>query len=227
MINKNELNKRYYSTGEVAKLLGVVPMTIMRWDKKGKIKFSRTDTNRRVISREDLIDFLKEQHIYLDLPDNNKMDIVYARVSTHEQVENGDLDRQVLSIIDQVPNLNNPLILKEQGSELNLNRKNINKMLDLVMGEKVNRIFITYKERLSRFGYETIEKICKKHDVDIIVLNGNKEKSIEQELIEDMMMLLSSFSGKMYKLRNHKNQIIIEEGGQNDNNKSENEDISD
>lgn len=227
MINKNELNKRYYSTGEVAKLLGVVPMTIMRWDKKGKIKFSRTDTNRRVISREDLIDFLKEQHIYLDLPDNNKMDIVYARVSTHEQVENGDLDRQVLSIIEQVPNLNNPLILKEQGSELNLNRKNINKMLDLVMEEKVNRIFITYKERLSRFGYETIEKICKKHDVDIIVLNGNKEKSIEQELIEDMMMLLSSFSGKMYKLRNHKNQIIIEEGGQNDNNKSENEDISD
>ena len=227
MINKNELNKRYYSTGEVAKLLGVVPMTIMRWDKKGKIKFSRTDTNRRVISREDLIDFLKEQHIYLDLPDNNKMDIVYARVSTHEQVENGDLDRQVLSIIEQVPNLNNPLILKEQGSELNLNRKNINKMLDLVMEEKVNRIFITYKERLSRFGYETIEKICKKHDVDIIVLNGNKEKSIEQELIEDMMMLLSSFSGKMYKLQNHKNQIIIEEGGQNDNNKSENEDISD
>lgn len=227
MINKNELNKRYYSTGEVAKLLGVVPMTIMRWDKKGKIKFSRTDTNRRVISREDLIDFLKEQHIYLDLPDNNKMDIVYARVSTHEQVENGDLDRQVLSIIEQVPNLNNPLILKEQGSELNLNRKNINKMLDLVMEEKVNRIFITYKERLSRFGYETIEKICKKHDVDIIVLNEDKEKSIEQELIEDMMMLLSSFSGKMYKLRNHKNQIIIEEGGQNDNNKSENEDISD
>ena len=227
MINKNELNKRYYSTGEVAKLLGVVPMTIMRWDKKGKIKFSRTDTNRRVISREDLIDFLKQQHIYLDLPDNNKMDIVYARVSTREQVENGDLDRQVLSIIEQVPNLNNPLILKEQGSGLNLNRKNINKMLDLVMEDKVNRIFITYKERLSIFGYETIEKICKKHDVDTIVLNGNKEKSIEQELIEDMMMLLSSFSGKMYKLRSHKNQIIIEEGGQDDNNKSENEDISD
>lgn len=227
MISKNELNKRYYSTGEVAKLLGVVPMTIMRWDKKGKIKFSRTDTNRRVISREDLIDFLKEQHIYLDLPDNNKMDIVYARVSTRKQVESGDLDRQVLSIIEQVPNLNNPLILKEQGSGLNLNRKNINKMLDLVMEDKVNRIFITYKERLSIFGYETIEKICKKHDVDIIVLNGNKEKSIEQELIEDMMMLLSSFSGKMYGLRSHKNQIIIEEGGQDDNNKSENEDISD
>lgn len=227
MISKNELSKRYYSTGEVAKLLGVVPMTIMRWDKKGKIKFSRTDTNRRVISKEDLIDFLKQQHLYIDLPDKNKMDIVYARVSTRKQVDSGDLDRQVLSIIEQVPNLNNPLILKEQGSGLNSNRKKMNKMLDLVMEDKVNRIFITYKERLSRFGYETIEKICKKHDVDIIVLNEDKEKSIEQELTEDMMMLLASFSDKMYGLRSHKNQIIIEEGGMDDNIKSEDKDISD
>ena len=155
------------------------------------------------------------------------MDIVYARVSTRKQVDSGDLDRQVLSIIEQVPNLNNPLILKEQGSGLNSNRKKMNKLLDLVMEDKVNRIFITYKERLSRFGYETIEKICKKHDVDIIVLNEDKEKSIEQELTEDMIMLLSSFSGKMYELRSHKNQIIIEEGGMDDNIKSEDKDISD
>lgn len=71
-----------------------------------------------------------------------------------------------------------------------------------------------------------IEKICKKHDVDIIILNEDKEKSIEQELTEDMMMLLASFSGKMYELRSHKNQIIIEEGIDG-NNKSEDEDISD
>ncbi len=95
------------------------------------------------------------------------------------------------------------------------------------MDDKVNRIFITYKERLSRFGYETIERICKKHDVDIIVLNEDKEKSIEQELAEDMMMLLASFSCKMYGLRSHKNQIIIEEGGQDGTNKSEDEDIPD
>ena len=196
MISKNDLPKRYYSTGEVAELLGVVPMTVIRWDKVGKIKFSRTDTNRRVISKEDLIDFLKQQHLYIDLPDKNKMDIVYARVSTRKQVESGDLDRQVLSIIEQVPNLNNLLILKEQGSGLNSNRKKMNKLLDLVMEDKVNRIFITYKERLSRFGYELIETICKKHDVDIIILNESQYKPLEQELAEDMMMLLTSFSAQ-------------------------------
>ena len=63
--------------------------------------------------------------------------------------------------------------------------------------------------------------------MDIIVLNENKEKSIEQELAEDMIMLLASFGGKMYGLRSHKNQIIIEEEGKDDNNKSEDKDIPD
>ena len=61
--------------------------------------------------------------------------------------------------------------------------------------------------------------------MDIIVLNEDKEKSIEQELAEDMMMLLDSFGGKMYRLRSYKNQIIIEKGGQDGNNKSEDKNI--
>lgn len=84
------------------------------------------------------------------------------------------------------------------------------------MDDKVNRIFVTYKERLSRFGYELIETICKKHDVDIIILNETQEKPLEQELAEDMMMLLASFSGKLYGSRSHKNKIIIEEKGEDD-----------
>ena len=89
-------------------------------------------------------------------------------------------------------------------------------MLDLIMEDKVNRIFITYKERLSRFGYELIETICKKHDVDIIILNETQEKPLEQELEEDMMMLLASFSDKLYSSRRHKNKIIIEDKGGDD-----------
>ena len=95
------------------------------------------------------------------------------------------------------------------------------------MDDKVNRIFVTYKERLSRFGYELVETICKKHDVDIIILNETQEKPLEQELAEDMMMLLASFSGKLYGSRSHKNKIIIEEKGEDDGSIStQNSDIS-
>lgn len=96
------------------------------------------------------------------------------------------------------------------------------------MNDKVNRIFVTYKERLSRFGYELIETICKKHDVDIIILNETQEKPLEQDLEEDMMMLLASFNGKLYGSRSHKNKIIIEEKGGDDGSIStQNSDISD
>lgn len=209
-------------------MLGVVPVTVIRWGKVRKIKFSRTDTNRRVISKEDLIDFLKEQEMYVNLPDKNKMDIVYTRVSSRGQVEDGDLDSQVLLIIEQVQDLSNPLILKEQGSGLNAKRKKLHKLLELVMDDKVNWIFITYKERLSRFEYELIETICKKYDVDIIILNETQEKPLEQELEEDMKMLLDSFSGKLYGPRIHKNKIIIEEKGVDDDSiGTQNSDIPD
>ena len=219
MITNQDLTKTHYKTGEVAKMMGVTPITIVRWDNEGKIHFGRTETDRRLISKEDLVDFLKRQKMYFEIPDKDKMDVVYARVSTRKQVDDGDLDRQVLAIIDQVPDLINPIILKEQGSGLNAKRKKLNYLLNLVMDDKVSRIFVTYKERLSRFGFELIEAVCKKHKVEIVVLHDSKEKTLEQELSEDMMMLLASFSGKLYGARSHKNQIIIEEkGDKNDNN---------
>ena len=75
------------------------------------------------------------------------------------------------------------------------------------MNDEVNWIFVKYKERLTRFGFEYIEKICNIKGVEIVVvLQDEEEKTIEQELTEDIMMLLASFSGKLYGLRNHKNK---------------------
>lgn len=102
--------------------------------------------------------------------------------------------------------MKNPLILKEQGSGLNSKRKKILKLIDLIQSDKINRIYITYKERLTRFGYEYIEKICIKHGVKIIALHEQEEKTTEEELVEDFMSLLASFSGKLYGLRSHSNK---------------------
>ena len=63
---------------------------------------------------------------------------------------------------------------------------------------------------------------------DNIILNETQEKPLEQELAEDMMMLLASFSGKLYGSRSHKNKIIIEEkGGEDGSINTQNSDISD
>lgn len=206
VITRQDLTKKYYKPGDVAELLNVHPKTVQSWDNKGELVFSRTNTNRRYLSKEDLIEYLKVKNLYYETDNNDKRDVVYARVSTSRQVEQGDLDRQVIYIINKVEDLKNPLILKEQGRGLNSKRKKILKLIDLIQSDKINRIYITYKERLTRFGYEYIEKICIKHGVKIIALQEQEEKTTEEELVEDFMSLLASFSGKLYGLRSHSNK---------------------
>lgn len=73
----------------------------------------------------------------------------------------------------------------------------------MVQENKVKRIFISYKDRLTRFGYNYIKQICDFHNVEIIILSENKNKKSEsEELAEDIIALIHSFSGKMYGLRN-------------------------
>ena len=224
--SSKDIIKSYYTTREVSDIFGVSPKTIQGWDRRGVLKFQRTSTNRRILPKEDLIEELKSRNMYIEV-DTSRKDVIYARVSTLNQKERGDLDRQVIYILESVKDLVNVEVIKEHGGGLNSHRKGLLKLIDDVIEDKVSRIFITYKERLTRFGYEYIEKICKEHGVEIVILHEDEEKSNEEELVEDMMSLLASFSGKKYGLRSHKNQIIIEEGGMDDNNKSEDKDISD
>ena len=206
VFKREDLTKDNYTTGDVAKLFNVTPRTIQQWDREGLIGFDRTPTNRRKVSKEKLIAYLKTRNMFYEEEGKEKKDIIYARVSTHGQVEQGDLDRQVSYIISQVSDLKNLVVLKETGSGLNSKRKKIQQLIRMIMNDEVNRIFVTYKERLTRFGFEYIETICNVKDVEIVVLQDKEEKTIEKELAEDIMMLLASFSGKLYGLRNHKNK---------------------
>ena len=203
--SSKDINKAYYTTREVSDIFGVSPKTVQGWDRRGLLKFQRTSTNRRILPKEDLVSELKTRNMYIET-DDRKKDIIYARVSTLNQKGQGDLDRQALYILENVKDLVNVEVIKEHGSGLNSRRKGLSKLLDNVIEDKVNRIFITYKERLTRFGYEYIERICDEHGVEIIILHKDEEKSNEEELVEDMMSLLASFSGKWYDMRSHSNK---------------------
>ena len=206
VFKREDLIKDSYTTGDVAKLFNVTPRTIQQWDREGLIEFDRTPTNRRKVSKEKLIEYLKTRNMFYEDERGEKKDIIYARVSSQGQVKQGDLDRQVSYIISQVPDLKNLVVLKETGSGLNSKRKKIQQLIRMIMNDEVSRIFVTYKERLTRFGFEYIETICNMKDVEVVVLQDKEEKTIEQELAEDIMILLASFSEKLYGLRSHKNK---------------------
>jgi DNA binding domain, excisionase family len=197
MIKQSELIKEQYTIGEVAALLNIHVKTIQRWDREGIFKCERTHTNRRVINKDNLIAVLNDRGMLFNDINNSKVDVIYARVSSNEQRDKGDLDRQVSFLVQSAKDLKNPTILTEVGSGLNDKRKKLHQLLDMVLQDKVDRIFITYKDRLTRFGFHYLEKVCSYHNVKIIVVkDASEEKAIQEELAEDIMALTSYFSGK-------------------------------
>lgn len=212
MIKKSQLTKDTYKPGEFAKMLGCSTFTLYLRENEGKLKAYYTDTGRRFYKREDVIEELDKKGLLLT--DEVKTDIVYGRVSTHKQKERGDLDRQISYILNQVA-LMNPVdleILSDVGSGLNDERKNFKKLLNKIMSGKINRVFILYKDRLTRFGFGQIETICKFFGTKIVVLSENEsDKTIEEELVEDIVSIIHSFSRKLYGMRRKEVKYKIDE----------------
>ena len=200
MYKRSDFTKKYYKTGEVAKILNLTIKTIQNYDHSGKLKFIRTTTNYRLMTREDLLDYLDKEGMLCDIS-LEKRDVIYARVSSNEQKTKGDLDRQAMFLIENVDNLINPLVLKEVGSGLNDKRKKLMELINLVCNDQVRNIYVTYKDRLTRFGFNYLEEMFKNHDVQIVVKDKKEEKDVKEELVDDMMSLIASFSGKLYGMR--------------------------
>ena len=203
MIKISELTKEQYTVGEVAKLLGVHVKTVQVWDRTGVLPFSRTHTNRRILPKDKIIELLDSRGLLYKDEKDNKRDVIYARVSSHEEMNKGDLDRQVMFLVNSISDLKNPLILSEVGSGLNDKRKKLLQLIEMIFKKEVDRVFVIHKDRLTRFGFHYLEAICKSQGVSIVVIKDiSKEKSIEEELTEDMMALVASFSGKLYRVEN-------------------------
>lgn len=212
MVKDTDLTKDYYKSGEVAKMIGVSTRTVQNYCINGLL--SEIFVNkRRLIPKDSLIAFLKNKQLYVETKDNRK-DIIYARVSTHKQKKRGDLERQIQNIarfaITQNPK--NLEIISEVGSGLDDTRKGLTKLVTLVQEDKIARIFINYKDRLTRFGFNYLQLICDFHKTEVVIVNTETEdKTMSEELAEDIISIIHSFSGKLYGLRKKlKEDICIE-----------------
>lgn len=198
------MEKPVYKTGQIAKMLNLSIPTVKLYCDNGLIKSGRNEKNYRLIEAKDLCDYLESIGLLLDNTINTKKDIIYARVSTNKQAQRGDLDRQIekIKLFAINHNVQNLEVRSDVGSGLNDNRKNLHKTLEMVQNGEVNRIFILYKDRLTRFGFNYIKQICDFHNVEIVIVSDEtNNKSESEELAEDIIALIHSFSGKLYGLR--------------------------
>ena len=99
--------------------------------------------------------------------------------------------------------------ITDVGSGLNARRKGLRKLLDLAGSRSVQAIAITCKDRLTRFGYEYLEAFFAGHAVEVWVLHPDDDQTPEEELVSDMIALVTSFARRLYGRRSHKTKEIV------------------
>lgn len=199
------LSKPFYKPGQIVKMLNVTPKTISNYcDKNILVAITDSETNRRYITAESLSTFLQDKNMVSQ--DDEHSDAIYAGVSTRKQKD--ELEQQInhLKIFAVDHNPKNLIVKSDIGSGLSDNRKELNQLINLVQNDKINRIFIMYKDRFTRFGFNYTKQICDFHNTEIIIVSDDEnDKSLQEELAEelagDIISIINSSSDKLYGMR--------------------------
>jgi putative resolvase len=192
---------RMLRSGEVAKRLGLHPLTVRRWVKEGKIAAVQ-------IGREARIPVTEVERL-LGQPRAGLL-VLYGRVSGHDQKP--DLQRQVEQL-EQWALLartgQKTLTLTDIGSGLNTERKGLQKLLALVQDYQVAEVVVTFSDRLTRFGLTYVQTLFSGYGVTLTVLSPDEDKTPEEELTQDLLVIITSFAGKLYGLRSHQQKQLL------------------
>lgn len=194
---------------EVSKILNVTVKTLQNWDYSGKLIAKRNPNNRRYYTYDQINKFLGKEKVQV-----KKKTVGYCRVSSNKQKD--DLLRQVENVKTYMFSKGYQFeIIQDIGSGINYNKKGLNKLIQMVISNQVEKIVIAYKDRLLRFGFELVENICKLYDVKIEIID-NTEKTEEQELVEDLVQIITVFSCKLNGKRANKLKKIAKEVDKDD-----------
>lgn len=196
---------------EMAKRLNVSVKTLQRWDREGILIAKRTPTDRRYYTEDQYLEYIGSS------TKSKRKTIAYVRVSSANQKD--DLRNQITFIRNYVNAKGEILddVIEDIGSGLNYNRKHWNDLLlnQIPKGE-IEKIYITYKDRFVRFGFDWFERFCNHYNCEIVVIN-NPDTSPQKELVDDLISIIHVFSYRIYGLRKYKKDISLDESLQDGN----------
>ena len=196
---------KYYSTKTVAQLLGVTSQTLRNWDREGKLKPSYVKSNGyRYYSEDSILSYTQERKT------KKTLNVIgYARVSSKKQID--DLNRQIENLRTYIESKYETYeIISDVGSGINYNKPGLQKLIEKINRKEVDLIIVLYKDRLLRFGFELIEYFAALNNVKIEVLD-KINKSENQELVEDLVQIVTVFSCKLQGKRNSKTKKLLDD----------------
>ena len=198
-------NEKLLSISEAAKLLGVVESTLRRWEEEGRLMpDERTKGNQRRYKLSSLRPELKRGIDY------NRKTIAYARVSSHDQKNDLERQKQILEMYC-ASNGWTFEIISDLGSGMNYHKKGLKALLNAILDDKVGRLVVTHKDRLLRFGAELVFSICEAKEVEVVIINKGEDSTFEEDLAKDVLEIITVFSARLYGARSKKNKKLIED----------------
>jgi predicted site-specific integrase-resolvase len=184
---------------EALKILNVTRQTLYNYVKSGKIKVTKLGNGYYNYDDDSIYLFLNAI--------KERTNVIYARVSTYKQ--KNDLANQVFELVTFCNNNNIKYnnILQEIASGIDFDRKQFSILIDDVINKKINNIYITHKDRLSRLSFMTLENMFKQFGTNIVVINNNNDnnKELEDDLFEELINIIHVFSTRIYSSRRKKN----------------------
>ena len=183
----------WLSSIEYQKRYNISPQLFYLWRTTGKLQTKELVKNHHLVWVE-------------DEPSNNpRVVAVYGRVSTSKQKQ--DLSNQIDVLKKYViSNGSNPKVFSDIGSGMNEKRPGLISLMNEIVQNKISKVVISHKDRLTRFGFGYLETIFKMYNTEIETINLEDDKSFQEELTEDLISIIHHFSMKFYGKR--KNQVI-------------------
>ena len=183
----------WLSSIEYQKRYNISPQLFYLWRTTGKLQTKELVKNHHLVWVED------------EPSNDTRVVAVYGRVSTSKQKQ--DLSNQIDVLKKYViSNGSNPKVFSDIGSGMNEKRPGLISLMNEITQNKISKVVISHKDRLTRFGFGYLETIFKMYNTEIEIINLEDDKSFQEELTEDLIAIIHHFSTKFYGKR--KNQVI-------------------
>lgn len=190
---------KQYRINEFAARIGRSTSTVRRWESEGKLIAKRLPSGHRYFDESDV-------RAMLGGAPERRLTVVYCRVSSAGQKD--DLESQVKAMeayclagaiaVDEW--------IKEVGGGMNFKRKQFLHLLDRIQRGEISKVLIAHKDRLVRFGFDLLEHLAIEQGCEIVVVN-QETLSPEQEMVEDLLAIVHTFSCRLYGMRKYKKQL--------------------
>lgn len=185
--------------GQAAKFLGISSSTVRLWCQNGKLNYHVSITGEKIFYPTELEDFKRAM---LGLAPDSGKTFFYVRSSS-------DSDVLISTQMDKLKAAYGEpdKVFQDKSSGLNEKRRGLKTLLQAVKSEEGKvKVYVTNKDRLTRFGFNYLEELLATYGAEVIVLNSTETREPHEVLMEDFMALLASFSGKFYRLRGWEQQ---------------------